>query len=135
MQIVFVVDSVNLMKDARETGELLFEVLTHKQLQGRGSMPPMLIACTKSDKVTAYSADFVRKRLEKELNSVRGSRASALRDTDASSGSAAKKSLGKSDDEPYAFPADVRATSVSVLKNANVDAVRKFIDTAAVPIP
>ena len=75
---MFVVDSVNLMKEARETGELLFEVLTHKQLQGRGAMPPMLIACTKSDKVTAYSADFVRKRLEKELSSVRGSRASAL---------------------------------------------------------
>lgn len=77
------------MKDARVTTELLYEILTHKSIhRSKGSRTQIMICCNKSEKVTAYSGDFVRKRLEKELNAVRSSRAS-LRDIDDSSDSRA----------------------------------------------
>ena len=73
------------MKDARVTTELLYEILTHKSIyKTPASNTKIMICCNKSEKVTAYSGDFVRKRLEKELNAVRSSRTS-LRDTDDTS--------------------------------------------------
>ena len=134
--IVFVVDSVNFMKDARVTTELMYELLTHRQVArhaGRSTLR-MLVCCNKSDKVTAYSADFIKKRLEKELNSIRKSR-STLRDTDDAGGPDAAAAAGGGDglggaDEAFTFdrkrPIDVGMASISVLKNS-LEPARAFI--------
>lgn len=131
--IVFVIDSVNFMKDARVTTELMYELLTHRQVTrhaGRSTLR-MLVCCNKSDKVTAYSAEFIKKRLEKELNSIRKSR-STLRDTDDAGGPDAANGRDGLGDASEAFtfdqrhPIDVGMASISVLKNI-LDPARDFV--------
>ena len=76
--IVFVVDAVDFTSQRRAVAEHLFEILSHPVVQKRRC--PIMIACNKSEKITAHPADFVRKRLEKEIEALRTTRGT-LEDT------------------------------------------------------
>ena len=76
--IIFVVDAVDFTSQRRAVAEHLFEILSHPVVQKRRC--PIMIACNKSEKITAHPADFVRKRLEKEIEALRTTRGT-LEDT------------------------------------------------------
>eukprot|EP01104_Vermistella_antarctica_P004113 TRINITY_DN14627_c0_g1_i1.p1 TRINITY_DN14627_c0_g1~~TRINITY_DN14627_c0_g1_i1.p1 ORF type:complete len:276 (-),score=58.85 TRINITY_DN14627_c0_g1_i1:64-891(-) len=67
--VVFVVDSIALGE--RETAQQLFSLLTDKQLNR--SLPPILVACNKSDNSLAKSPAVIKKALEDEINELRTS--------------------------------------------------------------
>mmetsp|Transcript_17434 Transcript_17434/g.52270 ORF Transcript_17434/g.52270 Transcript_17434/m.52270 type:complete len:172 (-) Transcript_17434:920-1435(-) len=71
--IVFVVDAVDFLPHTTETAEQLYEVLAARGLS-RGL--PVLLAANKADHgAKAHSPDFVRRRLERELDTLRATRA------------------------------------------------------------
>ena len=71
--IVFVIDSVNFKPKNSEAAEQLYDVLVHPVVAGRRI--PILIACNKVDEgPRAHTVDFIRKRLEKEMDELRGTR-------------------------------------------------------------
>lgn len=71
--IVFVIDSLEFPSQYQEVAELLMDVLTNKVVQRR--KVPLIVACNKQDDaVKAYSVDFIRKKLEKQLDSIQTSR-------------------------------------------------------------
>ena len=71
--IVFVVDSVDFLPKKAEVAEQLYDVLTHPVVAGRRL--PILLACNKADAGNkAHSVDFMRKRLEKEIDTMRSTR-------------------------------------------------------------
>lgn len=71
--IVFVIDSVNFKPKNSEAAEHLYDVLVHPVVAGRRL--PILIACNKVDEgPRAHTVDFIRKRLEKEMDELRGTR-------------------------------------------------------------
>ncbi|KAL3161410.1 hypothetical protein ABBQ32_010300 [Trebouxia sp. C0010 RCD-2024] len=68
--IIFVLDSVDFMGQKTTVAEQLLEVLVHPTVRRRRI--PVLIACNKSDEgAKAHTVDFVRKRLEREINQIR----------------------------------------------------------------
>ncbi|KFM23894.1 Signal recognition particle receptor subunit beta [Auxenochlorella protothecoides] len=76
--IVFLVDAVDFLPHKSAIAEQLYDVLTHPSVVGRRL--PILLVCNKSDMgVKAHSVDFIRKRLEKELDLLQTTR-SALED-------------------------------------------------------
>ena len=85
--IVFVVDAVDFTSQRRAVAEHLFEILSHPAVQKRRC--PIMIACNKSEKITAHPADFVRKRLEKEIEALRTTRGTLEEDTVGESGAGA----------------------------------------------
>lgn len=71
--IVFVIDSVNFKPKNSEAAEQLYDVLVHPVVAGRRL--PILIACNKVDEgPRAHTVDFIRKRLEKEIDELRSTR-------------------------------------------------------------
>jgi len=121
--IIFVVDAVDFMPQASVIAEHMYDIFAHPGL-GRRRVPVML-ACNKSDKVTAHTVDFIRKRLEKDIDTLRKTRGSLA---DSGGGSGAEKFLG-SKTEAFKFSQfsmPVTAGSVSVLKN-NLGEVVSFM--------
>jgi signal recognition particle receptor subunit beta len=79
--IVFVIDSVDFMPRKTEAAEQLYEILTHPVVSKKRL--PILLACNKADAgPKAHTVDFIRKRLERELDAVRETRG-ALDDLDS----------------------------------------------------
>eukprot|EP00850_Spirogloea_muscicola_P005154 SM000023S07610 [mRNA] locus=s23:430569:431858:- [translate_table: standard] len=72
--LVFVIDALDFLPHIRDNAEFLYELLTTKVVVKRRI--PVLLLCNKMDKVTAYSVDFIRKQLEKEIDKLRTSRSS-----------------------------------------------------------
>lgn len=71
--IVFVIDSVDFMPRKTEAAEQLYEILTHPVVSKKRL--PILLACNKADAgPKAHTVDFIRKRLERELDAVRETR-------------------------------------------------------------
>ncbi|KAL3835582.1 hypothetical protein ACJIZ3_010318 [Penstemon smallii] len=70
--IVFVVDAVEFLPNVRAASEYLYDILTKASVVKRKI--PVLLLCTKVDKVTAHTKDFIRKQLEKEIDKLRASR-------------------------------------------------------------
>ncbi|KAK4709071.1 hypothetical protein R3W88_029996 [Solanum pinnatisectum] len=92
--VVFVVDSVEFLPNCRPASEYLYEILTKASVVKK-KVPVLL--CTKVDKVTAHTAEFIRKQLEKEIDKLHTSR-TALSDADIFN----EYTLGVSG-EPFAF--------------------------------
>mmetsp|Transcript_8505 Transcript_8505/g.17631 ORF Transcript_8505/g.17631 Transcript_8505/m.17631 type:complete len:255 (+) Transcript_8505:201-965(+) len=95
--IIFMVDAVDFMPTARTTADLLYDLLSKRSVQQ--SKVPVLVACNKTEVTSAHTIDFIRKRLEKELDQLRGTRA-AMQDT-TKSGSE-ELSIGKPG-QPFTF--------------------------------
>ncbi|KAK9904218.1 hypothetical protein WJX75_007076 [Coccomyxa subellipsoidea] len=78
--IVFMVDSVDFMPQKERIAEQLHDVLAHPVVSGRRL--PVLLACNKSDCGTkAHTMDFIRKRLEKAIDQLRGTRSAISEDS------------------------------------------------------
>ncbi|XP_027768738.1 signal recognition particle receptor subunit beta-like isoform X1 [Solanum pennellii] len=93
--VVFVVDSVEFLPNFRPASEYLYEILTKASVVKK--KVPVLLLCNKVDKVTAHTAEFIRKQLEKEIDKLRTSR-TAVSDADISN----EYTLGVPG-EPFAF--------------------------------
>ena len=108
---------------SRAVAEHLFAVVSDPVVQRRRL--PVLVACNKSEKITAHPVEFIKKRLEKEIEALRQT-TGTLADT---SGAAAAAAVGKPGVE-FKFEhlarnvVDVVATSVA---EGNLDAVRAFL--------
>lgn len=127
--VVFLVDSVDFMPKKAEVAEQLYDVLTHPVIAGRRI--PLLVACNKADAgAKAHTVDFIRKRLEKEIDGMRSTRG-ALGGDDAASKAAALHSAG----EAFTFEGlgakgkgpVVTCVVVSALDVGGVAPVEKFI--------
>ena len=94
----------------------LMQVISDPALQKRGT--PILLLCNKTDEgPRAHTAEFIRKRLEKELEALRGTR------TTLGEGASKGLPIAKAG-EAFTF-AGLRSPRVSV---ANASALRSDID-------
>ncbi|KAI9258003.1 signal recognition particle receptor beta subunit-domain-containing protein [Phascolomyces articulosus] len=80
--IVFVVDSTTVARQIRVVGEYLYNVLAQQQVQK--DRIPILIACNKTDLITALPQDKIQQRLEIEINRLRSTRTAAVEQQEAS---------------------------------------------------
>ncbi|XP_011496861.1 PREDICTED: signal recognition particle receptor subunit beta [Ceratosolen solmsi marchali] len=80
--LVFVIDSVTIQKDVRDTAEFLYTLLS--DLMIRKSVP-ILILCNKQDHTLAKNSTVIKAVLEKEMNLLRVTKTNQLDNTDASS--------------------------------------------------
>jgi signal recognition particle receptor subunit beta len=70
LAVVFVVDAVDISPHKVEAAELLYEVLFQSPVAARRA--PVLIACNKMDlEDQAHSVEFIRRTLEKQLETMR----------------------------------------------------------------
>ncbi|KAF9428874.1 hypothetical protein BGZ94_000706 [Podila epigama] len=83
--IVFVVDSATVPRQTRLLAEYLYDILSNKFTQEEKI--PVLIACNKSDLLTAFKKERIQTMLETEINKLRQTRSAAL-DTQDSEGNA-----------------------------------------------
>ncbi|XP_043926393.1 signal recognition particle receptor subunit beta [Protopterus annectens] len=90
--VLFVVDSSAFQKEVREVAEFLYSILTDSVILKNA--PPLLIACNKQDITMAKSAKLIQQQLEKELNTLRVTRAAAPSSLDTS-GSGGAVHLGR----------------------------------------
>lgn len=90
--VIFVVDSAAFQKEVREVAEFLYSILTDSVILRNA--PPLLIACNKQDITMSKSAKLIQQQLEKELNTLRVTRAAAPSSLD-SSGSGGAVHLGR----------------------------------------
>lgn len=70
--IVFVVDSTTLSRQIRPVAEYLYDVLAKSEVQKQRT--PILIACNKSDMITALPVEKIKLMLEAEINRLRDTR-------------------------------------------------------------
>lgn len=92
--VVFVVDSGTLQKDIKEVAEYLYTLLSDKTVSS--NTPPILVLCNKQDLTLAKGAKVVRSQLEKEMNTLRITRAASLQSV-GDSGSTNNAYLGRPD--------------------------------------
>lgn len=125
--VVFVVDSVDFLTNVTLAAEHLLDILLHRDIAG--PKVPILVACNKAERVTAHGVDFLRKRLEKEVEKLKTTKMSLLEDK------ATKQlvsGLGKTD--KYFSFADCRNkvefAKVSVYKG-DIASVQKFIQAVS----
>jgi len=92
--IVFVVDSANYHKEAKDIAQYLYnEILTDDVLSRFGNLR-LLIACNKQDSDLAKSKNLVQTNLEKEIELLRKISSSTLQSTsDKSGGGSSSKKL------------------------------------------
>ncbi|KAG0075769.1 hypothetical protein BGZ93_005638 [Podila epicladia] len=74
--IVFVVDSATVARQTRVLAEYLYDILSNKFAQEEKI--PVLIACNKSDLLTAFKKERIQTMLEAEINKLRQTRTAAL---------------------------------------------------------
>ncbi|KAG7555310.1 Signal recognition particle receptor beta subunit [Arabidopsis suecica] len=70
--LVFVVDAMDFLPNCRAASEYLYDILTNASVVT--NKIPVLLCCNKTDKVTAYTKDFISKQMEKQIEKLRVSR-------------------------------------------------------------
>ncbi|KAK9828645.1 hypothetical protein WJX72_001279 [[Myrmecia] bisecta] len=107
--IVFLVDSVDFMPQKTDVAEQLYEVLANATVRKRRL--PVLLACNKADMgPKAHTVEFIRKRLEKEIDQLRSTRNAMGDGTRVSS----EKDLLRDASEPFSFDALVKSKGPKV---------------------
>ncbi|CAH1397278.1 unnamed protein product [Nezara viridula] len=81
--LVFVVDSCSIQKEIKDVAEYLYNLLTDKTVIN--NCRNILILCNKQDVPMAKDAGVIKSLLEKEINTVRETKASQLLSTDENS--------------------------------------------------
>ncbi|KAF9931551.1 hypothetical protein FBU30_009936 [Linnemannia zychae] len=81
--VVFVIDSATVPRQTRLLAEYLYDILSNKFTQEERI--PVLIACNKSELLTAFKKERIQAALETEINKLRQTRTAAL-DTQDSEG-------------------------------------------------
>jgi len=123
--IIIIVDAVDFTLQRRLVAERLRDLLAHPLLQKKKRNFPILVACNKSEKITANPIDFIQKRLEKEIEALRESSGGALQDTAGGGGGVDVGVKGKA----FVFADckfDVTFSAVSVLEN-DLDELKSFV--------
>jgi len=123
--IVFVIDAVDFTSNRREVSERLRDLLANPLLQKKKRNFPVLVACNKSEKITANPVEYIAKRLEKEIEALREAAAGALQDTAGGGGARDVGIRGK----PFTFAdskCDVTFSAVSVAEN-DLDELKSFL--------
>ena len=139
---VFVIDAVDFASRRREIAERLFHALqTIAKAKGRAARTfPIVVACNKSEKITAHPIAFIKSRLEKEMDALLRT-AGSLAET-GSWGDDRKDAANRDDafaivarrtkntnETPFAFEdanADVSFSAVSVAEN-DLDELKSFM--------
>ncbi|RIA89417.1 signal recognition particle receptor beta subunit-domain-containing protein [Glomus cerebriforme] len=80
--IIFLVDSSTCVKNVRSIAEYLYDIFSNKDVIKHNI--PTLIACNKSDMITALPPERIQTMLENEINKLRNTRTSALDNQDSS---------------------------------------------------
>lgn len=135
--VVFVVDSVSFANDRREVAQFLFEILSDEHFQR--SKLPLMVVCNKSEKLTAHSPDFIRKRLEREVEAARRAAAGSLPDMAVSAKQrkanqvAARRrekyrALGQRPGEEFTFEAFARGTGSRLVTFDRISATKLQMD-------
>lgn len=125
--VVFVVDSVDFLPNVTLAAEHLLDILLVSDIAG--PKVPILVACNKAERVTAHGVDFLRKRLEKEIEQLKSTRISLLEDKTAKQ---LISGLGKTD-RYFSFTDcrnKVEFAKVSVYKG-DIASVQKFIQAVS----
>eukprot|EP01025_Chloroclados_australasicus_P033282 TRINITY_DN33897_c0_g1_i2.p1 TRINITY_DN33897_c0_g1~~TRINITY_DN33897_c0_g1_i2.p1 ORF type:complete len:300 (-),score=26.81 TRINITY_DN33897_c0_g1_i2:303-1079(-) len=122
--IIYMIDSLSFLHEIRATAEQLYDVLTDPVVYR--SRIPVLVCCNKADQeAKAYSVDFIRKKVEKELDSMRSTKTNML----ASEKGTKHMYLGNPK-EPFKFDTfthnKVKFHSISAL-NGQIEPVEEFI--------
>lgn len=120
--IIFVIDSAEFLSQKTDIAEQLYEVISN--LTSARRKTPILLACNKSDLgAKAHTSDFIRKRIEKEVEQLRTTR----------------KSLGEGQDGAVGVPGEaftfgalakaqgIKVTAESVSALDDLDDVASFI--------
>jgi signal recognition particle receptor subunit beta len=125
--IVYLIDSVESRAQLAQNAQFLFDLFTNKTQNKRRT--PILIACNKTEMITAKSKDVIQSELEKELDELRQSSArGTLGDIDKKGKTAEEISLGESD-QPFKMeqlPFTISFVECSV-KQGEVDAIKDFL--------
>ncbi|KAI8377774.1 uncharacterized protein BYT42DRAFT_571637 [Radiomyces spectabilis] len=74
--VVYVVDSTSVSRNIRAVGEYLYDILA-KPVTQRDRIP-VLVACNKSDMITALPVEKIKSILETEFNRLRETRTAAV---------------------------------------------------------
>lgn len=124
--VLFVIDSVDFLPNVTLAAEHLLDILLLPDIAG--PKIPILVACNKAERVTAHGVDFLRKRLEKEVEQLKSTRLSLVED-----GMAKQLISGVGRTDKYFSFADCRNkvefAKVSVYKG-DIALVQKFIRAA-----
>ncbi|CAB3981711.1 signal recognition particle receptor subunit beta-like [Paramuricea clavata] len=110
--IIFVVDSVNFTRELHAVAECLFDILSNKTFNKLS--PQLLIACNKQDLTTAKSMNVIKSQLAKEINTLRKTRAAAVKGLDEQSMSRDEVFVGQKGKD-FDF-ADLRAIKVEIIE-------------------
>ena len=121
--VVFVVDAVDFTAQRRAVAEHLFAIVSDPVVQRRRL--PILVACNKSEKITAHPVEFIKKRLEKEIEALRQT-TGTLADTSGGEGAAAIGKPGVEFKFEHLARNDVEVAATSVAEG-DLDAVRAFL--------
>lgn len=133
--ILFVVDSVNFPREQRDVAEILFDILGDKYLSK--SRLSILVVCNKQDLTMAKSQSVIKSQLEKEINTLRITRAAALQGQDGGSTTTAVSvgKKGKDFDFSHVHPVKVEFVECSAKGQgdgeADVTAVEKWLEKIA----
>lgn len=133
--ILFVVDSVNFPREVRDVAEIMYDILGDKYLLK--SVSSILVVCNKQDLTMAKSQSVIKSQLEKEITTLRVTRAAALQGQDGGStrtvGYVGKK--GKDFEFGHVLPVTVEFAEGSAKGQADgeadVTAVEKWLETMA----
>merc|ERR1712150_88572 len=90
--IIFVIDSVNFAREARDCAEVMYDMFASKTM--KSNKVSILVACNKQDVPMAKASGVVKSQLEKELNALRKTRSAALLDVEDKD-STKDKDIGK----------------------------------------
>ncbi|XP_041377889.1 signal recognition particle receptor subunit beta-like [Gigantopelta aegis] len=108
--VVFVIDSLTFQKEIKDVAEFLYTVLSDNTVLSRSL--PILIACNKQDQTLAKGSKVIQSNLEKEMNTLRVTKAAALQGTDNTSNN--NSYLGKRN-KPFEF-SDLKPMSIEFVE-------------------
>lgn len=120
--IVFVLDASDITPSKTEAAEELYDVLINPVVYKPKT--PILIACNKTDLEAAYSVEFIKRTVEKQLDTLRKTKSSLTGDAPTTSGAL----LGKLD-KPFSLStlrSPVSVAPISALKGS-VTPVQQFL--------
>ncbi|XP_058970678.2 signal recognition particle receptor subunit beta [Pocillopora verrucosa] len=133
--ILFVVDSVNFPREARDVAEIMYDILGDKYLSK--STSSILVVCNKQDLTMAKSQSVIKSQLEKEINTLRVTRAAALQGQDGgpTNDAAYVGKKGKDFEFSHVLPLTVEFAECSakgqVEGEADITAVEKWLEKIA----
>ncbi|XP_050431484.1 signal recognition particle receptor subunit beta-like isoform X5 [Adelges cooleyi] len=126
--IIFVVDSENVQTSVCDVADLLYRVITDDTIVSNKSK--ILVVCNKQDKLMAKGSEVIKTLLEKELDTLRITKANQLESIDGKKNN--KTSLGKKK-KSFEFshcqiPVEFAESSLSASQDVVLEPVKNWLD-------